>query len=124
MECAVVERLNRSNNFQLHPYLVNAPLIYDERGKKALLKIYQEYVDIAADSEKNILLCTPTWRANYSRVQKSDVPPSVNVDAVTFLQEFKNSQKNTNIHIKIGGLIGCKNDCYKPIEALSISESQ
>ncbi len=69
MEAAIVERLRRSTDCELHPDLVNAPLIYEEHGKKALSKIYQEYVDIAANSVQNILLCTPTWRANYSRVK-------------------------------------------------------
>ena len=123
MEAAIVERLRRSCGIELHPDLVNAPLIYSEHGKKALLDIYQEYVDIAMNSGETLLLCTPTWRANYSRVKSSDVPMSINVDAVNFLREFRKIQKNKN-KVKIGGLIGCKNDCYKPNEGLSLIESQ
>ena len=124
MEAAVVERLRRLNNITLHHSLVNAPLIYDKHGQQELIKIYQEYVDIAINAQIPILLCTPTWRANYQRVSESDFPMSINIDNVKFLQKFKDSQKDKKVQIKIGGLIGCKNDCYKPNEALSISESE
>ncbi len=123
MEAAIVERLRRSKIFGLHTSLLNAPLIYDQHEKKALLRLYQEYVDIAMTAGKTLLLCTPTWRANYSRVESSDVPISINRDAVNFLKKFRDSQKNNN-KILIGGLIGCKNDCYKPNEGLSVKTSQ
>ena len=124
IEAAVVERLRRSNNIDLHLELVNAQLVYDKYGQEELLKIYQEYVDIATEAQLPILLCTPTWRANYQRVSQSDFPMSINIDNAEFLQKFKNSQKNKKVQIKIGGLIGCKNDCYKPDEALSVSEAE
>ncbi|MCP4125604.1 MAG: homocysteine S-methyltransferase family protein [Gammaproteobacteria bacterium] len=124
MEAAIVERLRRSSDFKLHPDLVNAPLIYDKHGKRALLDIYQEYVDIASSAEVPILLCAPTWRANYSRVNASEFPMSINVDAVKFLRGFRASQDSGISQIKIGGLIGCKNDCYQPGEGLLASESQ
>ncbi len=124
IEAAIVERIRRSNNIKLHPKLVNAPLIYDKHGQEALQKIYQEYIDIAEDAQLPILLCTPTWRANYQRVSQSDFPMSINIDNVKFLQKIKDSQKNKKVQIKIGGLIGCKNDCYKPDEGLSVLESE
>lgn len=124
MEAAIVERLRRSSDFELHLDLVHAPLIYDEYGKKALLEIYQEYADIASNSGEPILLCTPTWRANHLRVKASNFPMSINLDAIKFLQEFRDSQNYKKSQVKIGGLIGCKNDCYKPNEGLLVSESQ
>ncbi len=124
MEAAVVERLRRSSDIELHPKLLNAPLIYNKQGKAALLGIYQEYVDIAQNSNMPLIVCTPTWRANYLRVISSDVPISINADAVTFLKEFRQKQKNYTDKIKIAGLIGCKNDCYQPDEGLSEAEAQ
>ena len=124
IEAAIVERIRRSHDVELHPKLVNAPLIYDDRGKKALQCIYQEYVDIAIKSHIPILLCTPTWRANYSRVISSDVPLSINTDSVNFLKQFKSSINRAFNKVFIGGMIGCKNDCYKPDEGLSEVESK
>ena len=124
MEAAIVERLRRCSDFKLHPKLLNGPLIYDKGGKEALLSIYQEYVDIALNSDLPLLLCTPTWRANHSRVVSSDIPVSINIDAAKFLFKLRDLPKNKNGNIRIGGLIGCKNDCYLPDEGLSTLEAQ
>ncbi len=124
MEAAIVERLRRAGEVELHHSLLNAPLIYKQNAKKALQNIYQEYVDIAFEFGLPILLFTPTWRANRSRVQNSNISESVNIDAAHFMQELRNTQTNTEVEIKIGGLLGCKNDCYKPDEGLSVSQAQ
>jgi len=124
MEAAIVERLKRESDVELHHDLVHAPLIYDEIGKKALVRLYQEYVNIAYEARLPVLLCAPTWRANYSRVHQSNISHSINIDAVHFLQEFRNSQLNHQSEIMIGGMLGCKNDCYKPDEGLSVSQAQ
>lgn len=124
MEAAIVERLRRSNDVVLHPDLIHAPLIYDKKGKSALLRLYQEYVNIAYEAKLPILLCTPTWRANYLRVKQADISPAINSDAVQFLQKFRDLQAGYKSNIKIGGMLGCKNDCYKADEALSVSAAQ
>jgi homocysteine S-methyltransferase len=124
MEAAIVESLRRSEHISLHPVLVNAPLIYDRAGREALSHLYQKYIDIARQSKKPFLMCTPTWRANQSRVVETKINPSINIDAVHFLQEIRDSQSADRENIKIGGMIGCKNDCYRPEESLSISEAQ
>ena len=64
MEAAIVESLRRSSEVDLHPLLVNAPLIYEEAGRQALAKLYQNYIDIALAAKTPFLMCTPTWRAN------------------------------------------------------------
>lgn len=124
IEAAIVEQLRRSGGINLHQSLVNAPLIYDKTGRKVLSKLYQDYIDIAFEAKKPFLMCTPTWRANYSRVIDSNISTSVNVDAVHFMQELRDSQRIGEENIKIGGMIGCKNDCYRPKEGLSASEAE
>jgi len=123
MEAAIVERLRRSTQFKLHPQLVHASLIYDKYGKRALTSLYQEYIDIAISASEPILICTPTWRANYLRVTSSDIPTSINCDAAKFLIKLKQVQKE-KVDIRVGGLIGCKNDCYQPQEGLTVSQAQ
>jgi homocysteine S-methyltransferase len=48
----------------------------------------------------------------------------MNIDAVHFLQGLRKARQQDRDMIKIGGLLGCKNDCYKPDEGLSARESQ
>jgi S-methylmethionine-dependent homocysteine/selenocysteine methylase len=124
MEAAVVERLRRDGKVALHPTLVHAALLYDEGGRHELEKIYQDYVDIARDARLPLLLCTPTWRANRERVEEARVSRGINADAVRFMRALRDSQKAGAPTIGIGGLIGCKNDCYRPQEGLSAQESE
>lgn len=124
MEGAVIEQLRRSGKVGLHPTLLNAPLIYDEIGEKELKKIYQGYIDIAFAADIPFFMCTPTWRADQTRVSEANVSQSINSDGVRFLQEIRKAQKFGQESIKIGGLFGCKNDCYQPDEALSALEAE
>ena len=89
MEAAIVESLRRSSKVNLHPLLVNAPLIYEEAGRQALTKLYQNYIDIALEAGTPFLMCTPTWRANKERVSESGISPNVNIDAARFLQDIR-----------------------------------
>jgi len=123
-EAAIVEQLRRSPNIQLHPTLVNAPLIYDEFGAQALKDLYQSYLQVAQNANIPFLMCTPTWRANVDRVKEANAPETINGDAVRFMQNIRDEQTSSHDLIKIGGLIGCKNDCYQPIEGLSSKEAE
>jgi S-methylmethionine-dependent homocysteine/selenocysteine methylase len=124
MEGAIVEQLRRGGVVKLHPNLVHGPLIYDDKGRKELQRLYQSYISIAIRAELPFIMCTPTWRANYERVTESGINLNINRDAVGFLKELRDAQGSAAAMIKIGGLIGCKNDCYKPEEGLSVSESE
>jgi len=122
-EGAVIERLRRSNAVTLHPTLGNAPLIYEECGRQALRDIYNSYIVIAEKADIPFLMCTPTWRADYARVSESGIDTNINRDAVMFLKEIRKSHTGFSRTMYIGGLIGCKNDCYKPEQGLSVTES-
>lgn len=124
MEASIVESLRRSDNIELHPVLQNAPLIYEEEGRKALAALYQKYIDIARDAHRPFMMCTPTWRADQSRVTESGIKPTINIDAVHFLRGIRDAQDKGKHTIKIGGLVGCKNDCYRPEEALSAAQAE
>ena len=124
MEAAIVEQLRRASDIRFHPNLVHAPLIYDDKGKKELQRLYQGYISIAIKAELPFIMCTPTWRANYERVMESQANLNINSDAVHFMKGIRDAQNSGVTTIKIGGLVGCKNDCYKPEEGLSVSESE
>jgi S-methylmethionine-dependent homocysteine/selenocysteine methylase len=118
-EAAVVERLRRNNAVVLDEMLVHSPFIYDSIARVELANIYNEYIDIANKYSVPMLLSTPTWRANKERVSNSNICPTINVDAARFLLELRNSSAGTDNIVKVGGLIGCKNDCYLPEEGLT-----
>ncbi len=123
-EGAVIERLRRDETVELHPRLVNAPLIYSEHGRNAMSKIYREYIEIAQQAQLPFVMCSPTWRANHERVYSENCNPKINRDAISFLVNIRDEFGTYADQIKIGGLVGCKNDCYLPDEALEINDAK
>jgi S-methylmethionine-dependent homocysteine/selenocysteine methylase len=123
-EAAVIETLRRSATVALHPRLENALLIYEEKGRKALSNLYHGFVDVAHRRGVPILVCTPTWRANQERTLAANCSDALNEDAVRFIEQFRQGWGSWVSNILIGGLIGCKNDCYRPDEALSVADAK
>lgn len=123
-EAAIIESLRRSGDITLHPRLENALLIYDGTGKRALTSLYQDFIAVAYKGGLPITICTPTWRANHHRISEARVTNDVNGDAVRFLKRLRNGWNVWSPNIFIGGLIGCKNDCYKPGEGLLVEKAK
>jgi S-methylmethionine-dependent homocysteine/selenocysteine methylase len=124
-EAAVIESLRRSGDLALHPRLENVLLIYDGAGQSALTSLYQGFISVARKGGIPITICTPTWRANHERLAEARITHDVNGDAVGFLKRLRNEWKPSDLNpIFIGGLIGCKNDCYKPENALMVGEAK
>ncbi len=122
-EAAITEALRRSNKVELHPRLVNALLIYDKAGERELSHLYNDYISVAHKAGVPIVICTPTWRANKERLSETKLSSNVNKDSVNFMKQLRSNWSSWEGNILIGGLIGCKNDCYKPTEGLSSQDA-
>ncbi len=124
-ECAVAERLRRLPGIELHPALHNSPLIYGpEAAREAMASIYRDYLDVARRSGRPILLTAPTWRLDASRVAAAGVPTSIVADAVAFLMDLRDGAPTDQPPVAIGGLVGPRNDCYRPDLAPSADEAE
>jgi S-methylmethionine-dependent homocysteine/selenocysteine methylase len=124
MEAAIVERLRRAGRVTLDPRLVHALLVRERDGREALAQLYGEYIDTVQGSGAPLLLCTPTWRANRERIEQAGVDADLNGEAVRFLQELRSTREAFAARIIIGGLIGCRNDCYLPREGLAVDAAR
>jgi len=122
-EAAIVESLRRSNKVELHPRLVHALLIYDRVGARELSNLYNRYIPVAQKAGVPIAICTPTWRSNKERLSEAKLSSDVNKDVVDFMKRLRDDWSPWEENILIGGLIGCRNDCYKPEEGLSSQEA-
>ncbi|MCF6312429.1 MAG: homocysteine S-methyltransferase family protein [Verrucomicrobiales bacterium] len=126
-EAAIAERLRRIEGVDLHPTLFNTPLIYDQDQVGEMSAIYQQYIDLAQKYKLPIMLAAPTWRLDPDRVAKANVPATINTDAVNYMLELRDQaqqQHPASPPIKVGGLLGPKNDCYSPDQALSAEQAQ
>ena len=117
-EAAVVESLRRNNEIELHPRLEHALLIYQEKGRFALEALFDRFIQTAADADTPILICTPTWRANRERIKEAGIEKNLNGDAARYLLTLREKWSERTGNIFVGGLIGCKNDCYRPDDGL------
>jgi S-methylmethionine-dependent homocysteine/selenocysteine methylase len=108
----------------LDPSLVHSGLVYDNGGRAELETLYQGYITIALSAGLPMLLTTPTWRANRERVEQARVNSQVNQDCVRFMLNLRESRGLDASLIKVGGFLGCKNDCYLPEEGLSTAEAE
>ncbi len=122
MEGAIVERVRHESKEALHPRLVNALLIYTETGRKLMESLYREYLDIAREAALPMILCSPTWRANRERVSAGRAPEQISGDNIRFLKEL--AAQYPQVPVRIGGMLGCRNDCYKAHEALTAEEAE
>jgi S-methylmethionine-dependent homocysteine/selenocysteine methylase len=123
-EAAVLEPLRRSGAVQLHPLLEHALLIYDDAGRQRLTALYESYISVAQNAGVPIAVCTPTWRANPDRIARAGTKSDVNRDAVAYLDRLRSVVRSRPTEVFIGGLVGCKNDCYKPEQGLSTNEAR
>ena len=108
MEAAISEQIRRSENISLHPNLSVSTLIYDEKGRTELEKLYDDYLQVAIDADLPFIMFTPTWRANFERVKDSSAPLNINADAVKFMNKIRDEKKAAKSTILIGGMVGCK----------------
>jgi S-methylmethionine-dependent homocysteine/selenocysteine methylase len=121
-EASVVEVLRRSGKVELHPDLIHCHLIYDEVGRQELIDIFTTYVSIAEKSRFPIIVLTPTWRADWEKLSDAGITKTLNKDSADFMKKLRGRFSDWKENIFIGGCIGPKNDCYNPVEALSVKE--
>lgn len=122
-EASIVEALRRSGKVPLHPKPVHSLLIYDELGREALSNLYCSYISIAENSKVPMVVLTPTWRSDLEKLTEAGIKKNLNRDSVDFMKEIRSKFGALEKNIFIGGCIGPKNDCYDPVEALSVKEA-
>ncbi len=125
-EAAIAERLRRMNDVTLHPLLFNTPLIYDPSDTQKMGALYLQYIELARKHQLPLMLSAPTWRLDRDRIAEAGVPSSINTDAVNYMLGIRDKAliKEGSPPIKVGGLLGPKNDCYTPEQALPTEQAE
>lgn len=123
-EGSIAEQLRRFPDVSLHPTLFNTPLIYQsEEVRGRMTELYREYLEVASAAELPLLLTAPTWRLDARRVGQAGVPETINTDAVNYICNIRHSFQSSR-EVLVGGLIGPKEDCYRPELSPSAAESE
>lgn len=125
-EGGMVERIRRSDQVTLDDHIAHAGLIYENPAKEIMTNIYKEYISVGLKHNFPFLTLAPTWRANPERIIKSkysDKLEVLNRDCITYMKNIRAGFGDYSSKIFIGGMMACKNDAYKPEEALTETEA-
>ena len=124
-EGAVIERLRRSGDLELNPFLVNSAFIYEDAKRAALETICQQYLDIGREFDLPLLMSTPTWRASRERIDAAGYAGvDVNGDNIRFLDALRKRYGAYAKKVAICGLMSCRGDAYSPADALAVDDAQ
>ncbi len=126
-EGSVYERLRRDSRVEFDPDLAHAALIYDSRSRAILAGIHREYMMIGRSRELPMIVLADNWRATGERIGHSRFAGrDVNGDNIRFVRELTGGDPG----IVVAGLMGPRNDAYRPDqapgyeEALAVHEAQ
>ena len=104
------------------PHFASFVLIEDEAGREALRTYYRRYIDIAHSRSVEIILDTPTWRANRDWGERLGYSPEeladVNRRAVGLLEELRSPE------VVVSGCVGPRGDGYEVGTAMSAEEAE
>lgn len=99
------------DGFEL-PCFASFPLLADERGRAALRRYFEPFLDLAQEDGRPFVLDTATWRANPDWGAQlgydADALAAVNRDAVAFARELAEGRRD----VTISGMLGPRGDGY------------
>lgn len=121
-EGAVLERLRREAGMALDAQVAHAGFIYGERESQVMEGLFREYLTIAEEAGRPIVLGSPTWRAQPHRVAVSGFAGrKLNRDGVEWLRRLV---QETRVPVRVAGVLGPYGDCYRAEEALGEEEAR
>lgn len=124
-EGAVIERVRRGTGLSLDPHIDHAHWVFDDAGSEALAAIYRGYADVGVASGLPMIFFTPTWHANAARAEAAGHDlVTLNLRGVQFLRKLLQPYVDSNPYLfMLGGLMGVRNDSYRPEEGLPVEEA-
>ena len=83
---SMYELLRRSPEVEFDAQIAHAGLIYDDRSKTVLERVFRDYLEVGVSRGLPMVITTATWRASRARVQASNFAArAVNQDNAGFL---------------------------------------
>lgn len=109
------------------PEFASFTLLREERGRAALRRYYEDFIELATAHGAGFTLDTPTWRASENWGRKLGLAAAgvgeVNREAVAFAAEVRaNAAGETPI--AVCGTLGPEGDAYRPERFLSAEEAE
>jgi homocysteine S-methyltransferase len=109
------------------PCFASFPLVEIDEGRRALLRYYESYLDVARRHGIGLVLDAPTWRANpdwgaelgYDKTRLGEV----NRAAVAFVESIR-SEHGDDATILLNAPIGPRGDAYNPSTLMTAAAAE
>lgn len=109
------------------PHFAAFILLKDAKGRAALRRYYESYLEVAAAEGLGFILEAPTWRASPDWAERlclsSGELELFNRDAIQLLQELKAEWSGKVPCLVISGCIGPRGDGYDPGEVMTVEQA-
>jgi homocysteine S-methyltransferase len=110
------------------PCFASFPLLDTERGRAALARYYEPYLDVARRHGIGFVIEAATWRASPNWGTQLGYPPEaladVNRRAVGFVAEIRERERAPQRPMPISAPIGPESDAYSPEQRLTRSAAE
>jgi len=110
------------------PSFASFVLLRDARGREALTRYFDDYLELARRHRVGFALDTPTWRANPAWGAElglaAEEIDSVNRDATLFLDAIRRAHETPDTPIALCGTIGPRGDAYSREGTMSVIEAE
>ncbi len=110
------------------PEFAGFTLLKDARGRRALLRYYRPYLEIAAQHGMGMILESPTWRSNpdwgtklgYSEKALSDI----NMAGIDLIEDLRTLFETDSTPVVVSGCVGPRGDGYIPSALMTAQEAE
>ena len=124
LQGAIRDRLERESPIPPDAHVGNASLVHDPRTRGFVEKVYRLYLDVACRYGLPVVMIPQTKFLNREQVAAYDpAMPDLMAEVMEHCRQVRASYGEFAGKIILGALTGCKNDAYKPEEALTEEES-
>jgi S-methylmethionine-dependent homocysteine/selenocysteine methylase len=108
------------------PHFAAFVLLEEEAGRDAIRSYYRPYVEVARARGVELILDTPTWRANAEWGGRLGYSPDALADAnrraVALVEELRSAEQD--VRIRISGCIGPRGDGYRAEALMTPAEAE
>ncbi len=109
------------------PYFSAFHLLRDAPGRRALVRYYERYIEIAKSDGVGFILESPTWRASTDWGQKlgysADDMAAVNRTSIRLMHDLREAYETLRTPMIVSGCVGPRGDGYVPGEIMSADEA-
>jgi homocysteine S-methyltransferase len=110
------------------PEFASFLLLEDGRGREALRRYYEGFLELARRHEVGFTIDTPTWRASQSWGAQLGYSPrrlaDLNREAVELGHELREEWEGPTTPVAVCGTVGPEGDAYRPARELSAAEAE